>query len=156
MQHCGFEYHAIDVSYEKSASLVRFSLDIANAYPKETDLLKWQRTFELKRPQDAQIIITEDFELKSATDQIILNYMTLMDFVCTIPGEITFTLDDKSKILFSYDSSIFAASKELIPLEDERISKAWGADALYRLKLKTRNPLQKATLTLSIKRLSSY
>ncbi len=156
MQLDGLEHRAIDVSYKKSASLVRFSLDISAAYSKEAGLLKWQRTFELKRPLDAQIIITEDFELKSATDQIVLNYMTLLDFDCTIPGEITFALDDKSKILFSYDSTIFAASKELIPLEDERISKAWEADALYRLKLKTRNPLQKATLTLSIKRLSSY
>ncbi|MEI6603151.1 MAG: heparinase II/III family protein [Clostridia bacterium] len=155
MQQNGLAYRASNVSYQSSQNKVTFSLDIAGSYPKEAGLLHWQRSFELKRQVDTEIIIREAFELTAATDQIVLNYMTLLDFEETIPGAITFALDDATSILFNYDASLLEASKERIPLEDERIKKDWGTDHLYRLQLSARTPLQQAVLQISITRSSS-
>lgn len=150
MQKEGKPYHASDVKYEASDKTVKLSLDLAGAYPVEAGIEKWIRTIKLNRQENTEIIIEEDFELKEASDNIILNLITTQDYKLENHGQIVLKGDDGSEVIISYDHSVLQAEVQTIELTDPKIRKDWGKDRMYRVQLRTISPLKTGHLYIRL------
>ena len=128
----GFDYHSEDVLYEDENN--RLSMELKNAYPKESGLVKYIRTGELN---NGEIKITDDIELNEQK-KITFHFMTLNQPVVEENG--TIQLNDHRKL--HYNANVLNALVEKIQIEDPAISKNWSTDVVYRILLtvdKTKN-----------------
>lgn len=141
----GREYRATDVVYQSDDELAEFSLDIANAYPKEASVTSWRRTVRLKRPHQsgANIEIVDDFTLGQPSADIELYLMTADEPEI---GEGIIRLPLAS---VEFDGDALSATREQIAVEDERLKAVWG-DAVHRITLKAQNPAARGRWTLRI------
>ena len=62
-QQAGSNYRAQKVSYSVNKQEVNFALDISSAYPKAANIHYWQRSYALKRTEQASLLITDQFKL---------------------------------------------------------------------------------------------
>ncbi len=131
MQFPGEQFKASQVSYASSDTAVKFSLDIAGAYPPEAKLKRWLRNLTLQRGQ--YVLLEDQYELAAAVKTLTLSLLTPCAVQLAAPGEIR--LDEvvlvkgrksgKGKI--EYDPAALDFSVEIIPLADARLQSTWGS-----------------------------
>ena len=122
----GFKFHSDDVVYDEKNN--RMSLELKNAYPEESALVRFVRTGELG---DGEVRITDDIEL-SEQKKIIFHFM-VADQPTAEVGAIR--LSEHRKLY--YDKDELDASVEKIEIEDSAIQKNWGRESVYRILLTT-------------------
>ena len=126
-QSPGTEFGAGGVTYEDAGDYKKLTMDIAGAYPKEAEIIKYQREFIFG---GGALIITDSFSLREATEPVKMNLLCL-DAPETGDGKILF---GKSAAM-SFDKNYFTAGIEKIELKDKTIRGDWERGALYRVTL---------------------
>ena len=109
------------------------SLELKQAYPEETSIYSWNRTYRL---WDKQLEINDRFSLKSPEKRNKLHFLTWARVDRSIEGQIDMEVQGK-KARLSYDRNIFTSSVETITLTDPRLSNVWGKE-LYRITLEAK------------------
>jgi hypothetical protein len=139
-QKNGFAFHSDDVSYDEENN--RLSMELKNAYPEESSLVRFVRTGELN---GGEIRITDDIEL-SEQKKITFHFMAANEPIVSEHGVIRL---NENRNLY-YDGNLLEASIEKIKIEDHIIKKNWGGEAVYRILLST-DQTQKNIFKFTIK-----
>jgi hypothetical protein len=137
----GRDHCATAVHYDDSGGIVRFSLDIADAYPKEAAIESWLRRFTFVRGKE--LVLEEQYRLKH----------------CSLPPELNFLCHDKPEfgqgkvflsglVAMEFDVALFAWGVDEIRLEDEKMRYDWKKACLYRLRLTSKNGTAGGRFTL--------
>lgn len=111
---------------------MRFSTNIATAYPENAKVNKWIRSYTLK---NSDLMIEDQFELRAAEQTNQVNFLTCGEVNTSCQGEIIITVKDK-KVCLTYDKNTFIPSVETVVIDDTRLSDVWGK-SLYRISLDT-------------------
>lgn len=125
----GKQYKAQNMTFSPRQSKV--SLDIAKAYPKDAQVEKWLRHYELK--EKGGLMIEDEFTLSAVESPNILNYLVWSEPVIKTAGKVVLTVEDE-QLIFEFDPKQFDVRVEAIPQDDPRLANVWG-DAVYRLSL---------------------
>ncbi len=133
-QKAGRDFAASDVKYHSEEKRISASMSIKNAYPKDAKIMKWNRNYELDRTV-GKIIITDDYELEDASDNV---EFTLMTNICPeITGNsINISLPEANDVYIDFPEHLVPEIEKL-PLNevsDGKIKQSWGE--LYRILLK--------------------
>jgi len=127
------------------ASGIRFSLDIAGAYPDSAKLNSYKRDFVFC--PDRYLEITDTYSFKECTTPLILNLL------CYEKPKIAGNKAELSgKVIMEFDSGAFSAEIEEIKLTDPKIRNDWQKDYLYRLRLVRKDKMPEAALVLRFTR----
>ena len=124
----GFKFHSDDVHYDEENN--RLSMELKNAYPEESALVKFVRTGELA---NGEIRITDDIEL-SEQKKITFHFMVADEPSITENGVIQLS---KHRNLRYDKNEIEEIIIEKIQIEDSQIQKNWGRESIYRILLST-------------------
>lgn len=127
-QSYGAEYKASNVNFNAAKNI--FKLDMAGAYPKETAVKSWTRTYTLNT---SSLIIDDQFELSATLAPNQVNFLVWAKPAVDVDGKISLEKDGK-KMMMDYDASVFSVTVEPIPQTDKRLSNVWG-DTIYRVSL---------------------
>jgi hypothetical protein len=138
MQAAGREYAARDAAYRSTDAAAELALEIAGAYPKEAGVKSWKRAVRLDRVQN-QVEVRDRFALARAPGEITLTLMTPCRIAETEPGVLTLSAPETPAVKVAFDSKVFRASQEEVPITDKRLQSSWG-ERLYRITLRARNP----------------
>jgi Heparinase II/III-like protein len=126
MQKDGAQYRAERVQYAPSRNDVRFSLDIAPAYPAEAQVERWERTVALHRASN-EVELAESYALKTFKAPVKLSLMTPLVPETAKPGEVRLRAAEGGRsYVIRYDPAKFTASAEEIPIADARLRPIWG------------------------------
>ena len=131
-QPFGAEYRSKGVRFDAKKSI--FSLDLAQAYPEEAAVEKWQRSYRLQ-PKGG-LVIEDEFKLRKTIAPNQINFLTWGKPDVSKPGTVIIQKEGKA-IKLIYDAALFDAAVETIVLTDERLSNVWGKE-IYRLTLNAR------------------
>ena len=115
---------ARSVAFEDDGNALTFSLDMAGAYPAESGLARFKRTFTLDRKEET-LTVHEEAEGRDLAIPIILSSKPDLR-----PGHIR--LGD---VTLTYDPAALTAAVEEFELYDQRQKNEWGRDTLFRLLL---------------------
>ena len=132
--------------------MVRFSLDISHAYPREAGIQSWRRVFEFYRAGKSYIEITEDFVLCKESE-VYLSLMTADEPSCALPGVISLPVEGSRSISIDYPPEALAYSCEKIALQDAKLRLVWG-DSLYRILLKAAKAEDQAKWSIKISQIA--
>ena len=143
-QPFGEQYKAGNVVFDSVKN--RFSLDIAGAYDKETEVKKWVRSYEL---QNDGLVIKDQFELNKLLGENKIHFMTWAKPDLSKSGEAKLEKDGKILTLY-FDPALFEASVAEIKQEDKRLSTVWG-ESLYRLELRAKKQVLKGNYVFRVK-----
>ncbi|MCZ6634599.1 MAG: heparinase II/III family protein, partial [bacterium] len=152
-QSPGPPFCARNAAHTADDQKAELTLDIAPSYPEEADINTWVRRITLNRGQD--IRITDTYDLKAVTGDLILNLVTACEVALESPGHLAL----KERVLSEdrtsgtahiyYDADKLTAFTEEIPIQDARLKPVWGGQ-LNRILLTANDPLPKDTWTLRI------
>jgi hypothetical protein len=128
----GREFHAENAQFTSTPKQVKFSLDIARAYPADAQVNSWKRGIILDRGR--KLTLSEKYELKEWKEPVKLNLMTAFKADVSIPGRVILTdKQDASRIYeIGYDPKKFSVIAELKEVTDARLMPVWG-NSLVRL-----------------------
>jgi hypothetical protein len=129
----GREFRSENVAFD--AGKMRFSLDIAGAYPEAAKADRWIRSYTLH--SKGGLTIEDSFTLKEGNKPNQLNFMTQTLPDTGSPGLVFLTVEGQ-KFGMQYNPRQFQASVETIQLTDTRLSNMWG-NVVYRLTLTSKN-----------------
>ena len=155
MQAPGETFAARNVDYSMDDAAARFSLDIADAYPPEAQLVMWQRAVTLHR--GTGVDITDTYDLEAPVGEITLSVVTPCTVDVSTPGTIKLSeaeLPDgrtTGVARLIYDAAKLAVTVEEIPINDARMGPVWGK-RLSRILFRTSNPPQQDTWALAVRR----
>jgi hypothetical protein len=157
-QKDGAEYRARDVAFTPGRDTVRFSLDLAPAYPPEAKLLHWRREVTLDRKRQ-EVVLAEDWALGGSREPIRLHFVTPRRAEVSSPGHVRLPLagpspasvSGESGHVLQYDPKLFAASVEEKVVDDGRLLPVWG-DRLYRIVLTARQRSLRGSHRLVVRR----
>lgn len=144
-QAYGKEYVASDVSFNPRQ--MKFSTNIATAYPKEANVKKWLRSYTLNK---SMLTIEDQFELGTINAPNQVNFITWGDIDISRPGEIFVTIKGQ-KVSLTYDKNTFTPSVETIALDDSRLSDVWGKK-IYHISLDTKKMPQSGAYKFQVKK----
>ncbi len=150
-QAYGKKYKASEVFFDNTRSELRFTADIASAYPDDAACTFWKRTYTLKRSSAPELSIRDNFELDKAKDNTSLHFIVVSTPIIEHSGKISLKKTRDKKVSLYPPEGIFDISVEELPLEDPRLLQAWKQPKLYRIVLKTRNKEQNGNWEYVIK-----
>lgn len=127
-QHFGQKYEATNVICHPEKRF--FSANIATAYPEDAEVERWVRSYSLG---NKQLVITDNFSLKSGKAPNQINFLTWGKVDVSVPGRIMIEAQEQ-KVIMEYPRT-FMAFLETVELADSRLSKVWGKQ-IYRIVLK--------------------
>lgn len=141
-QQYGQKFKASDVKFNRKRRT--FSLDIAGAYPENSSIKSWKRTYHLS---DRTLKIADNFSIRQPTVKNKLHFMTWGN-VEIQKNTIKISVQDKT-VHLHFDKKQFAPSLEKIELKDPRLTRVWG-NKLYRITLDAKSLKTKGHYQLSI------
>ena len=124
-QRNGKDYHATKVKSSINKNKVKFSLDIAQAYPKEAQVKSWERSIEFKRGD--RITVKEKYKLNAYKQPTKLLFMSQQQPVLS-EGRVR--IGDYALL---YNPSQLEAKVEIIKMDDDLVKSNWTH--LYRIVL---------------------
>jgi Heparinase II/III-like protein len=148
-QGAGREFRARDVAFAPGRDAVRFSLDIAPAYPAEARVEAWRREVTLDRRR-REVVLAERFALGEAREPLRLHFLTPRAPDVSTPGRILLVRTpggrggDAAGAVLLYDASRFTAVAEEKAIDDARLRPVWG-ERLHRIVLTSRSRAQRGT-----------
>ncbi len=144
-QKDGAEFRARDVSFSSRPEAVRFSLDIAPAYPSLARVTHWRREVTLDR-RKREVVLAEDYALAAWAEPVRLHFMTPLAADVSTPGRVVLAKPGRAPVsaggepgpVLLYDAGRFTASVEEKDVTDSRLRPVWGG-RLYRIVLTSRD-----------------
>ena len=142
-QSPGPEFKAQDVNFSPGSETVRFSCDIADAYPEEAGVESWKREIVFQRRK--RITVTDTFEL-SRNDGIEMSFMTPCSV--RIDGNVIHleeaALEDGGKSAsanLTFHARAFDVRLDIYPLAEVSFKRGnpWG-ETLTRIVFVSKNP----------------
>ncbi len=143
-QPAGHIYKTDKKDYDKESG--RLTLGLTSAYPEEAKLKKYERTSSLK---DSVITVVDDIEFTEKCE-VVFTFMAVNQ-----PSEVKANSFVLGGTVVNYDPSL-CYELELCDTsapEVNRITRVWGTERIYRIKLKSREPIKSKKYTLTIKAL---
>lgn len=138
----GRKYAVKNVLYQADGNQVRFTLDLAGAYPDSAQVLKWLRQITFNRNKN--IIVQENYQLKQLLRPFTLNLMTTLKPELIRPGIVKLTpfttrsAHSFAEFYIEYDKNLLDFNFEIIKLTDARLKAAWQ-NQIVRILLTSRN-----------------
>lgn len=142
-QAFGGQYKAVDAAFDRKK--MTFSLNLSAAYPEQTGVKSWKRSYTLK---NGTLSISDNFSLTKADQPNRIHFLTRGRVDIATPGIISVEVDGE-KIRLLYDKEQFTVSSETISLEDKRLSDVWGSE-IYRLSLEAKKMAAEGKYTYTI------
>ncbi|TVQ26852.1 MAG: hypothetical protein EA383_04445, partial [Spirochaetaceae bacterium] len=149
----GFAHCASDVDYRSDKDAVRFSLDIASAYPPEAGIASWRRDVALERHE--QVTVTDEYTLSADRTELVVGFLTpcavdiAEEGVVKLSARETATGLESASGRVAYDAGVFGVSVETVETNDERLREFWG-DRLFRVVLTAVKPAKTGQLVYTI------
>jgi hypothetical protein len=139
----GRDFEAKNVSCQISAKESVLKMDLADAYPKEAAIKKWQRSISLQKEKE-KIILADDYELSAISDFLQHIFMTVCDVDISTPGKILLTSNSESqskeakptRLLVTYNPALWIASTEFPSTEGMEYSSfktKWNGSKVQRI-----------------------
>lgn len=126
-QKNGASYKAGKVQFNGKRKTL--SIDISPAYPKESGVEAWNRSYALN---NKDLIVKDKFTVNNAKTVNEVNFM-LWGKVSLEGNHVLINIDGKT-LKLNYDLNQFNAKLEEVKLTDVRLTKVWG-NVIYRLTL---------------------
>jgi hypothetical protein len=156
----GRDFEAKNVSYQISAKESVLKMDLADAYPKEAAIKKWQRSISLQKEKE-KIILSDDYELSAISDSLQHIFMTVCDVDISTPGKILLTNNTEgqskeakpTRIFVAYNPAIWTASTEFPSTEGMEYSSfktKWNGSKVQRIILTSKKLDLKGKLQFDI------
>ena len=145
-QICGRNHRANNVLFDDSPESSVMTMEIQEAYPKESGILNWTRTVTMDH-DDSKVIIGDSYKLESSGDKVYLRMMTLPEPVIN-SGLVKLTSGDKT-LEISYSDNL-EPEYEKINLEDQFHKKNWG-ETIYRMSFRFKNAAKSDSSYLKFK-----
>lgn len=142
-QSFGAQYKATRVQFNPRKNT--FSADIASAYPSQSEVKSWVRSYTLS---DAGLRIEDAITLNKVVAPNQVNFLTWGNVDLSAPGEVLINVNGE-KMKLVYDKQAFSAAKEVIELTDPRLSNVWGKE-IYRISLNAKNSSLKGKYVFTI------
>lgn len=142
-QKDGKQYKAINTRFDSTKKL--FSTDIAGAYPKESGIHSWERSYTLGKKG---LQIKESFKLEALLQPNVIHFLTWQKPDVSTDGKIVL-LAGKRQVVLSYDAKEFTASCEPVVQDDPRLSRVWGKE-IFRISLQAKGMKKQGTYSYSI------
>jgi hypothetical protein len=144
-QKDGAEYRARDVAFSPGRDAVRFSVDIAPAYPAEAKVSRWRREVTLDR-RKREVVLAEDYRLGEVREPVRLHFVTPLAadlsrrgrVILSRPGRPPVSAGGEAGAVLAYDPKRFTATVEEKAVDDSRLQPIWG-DRLFRIVLTARD-----------------
>ena len=143
-QRHGKQYKAENTRFDNKKNV--FSLDIANAYPKEAGINKWVRSYKFG---DKLLEITDNFDLSDTKDKNVINFLTWGNVNISEKGEVKIRVNNHEVVL-QYNKADFTPSVEEVELDDTRLSRVWG-EKIYKVSLTAEKNMKKGNYLFKIK-----
>ena len=119
----GRKYQAENTRFSANRQTVTFSSDIAKAYPANTQVKSWVRSYTLKRGKSFSI--ADKFELTGRTDGMTSsNFMTYCKVTEGKPGLLKFE-GDGFNLDMRYDPTVVKPKIEFIEVTDSKLKQYW-------------------------------
>lgn len=144
-QKFGKQYAASDVIADIERRKVRFSLDIAKAYPAEAGVTSWKRTIDFVR--NKSITVTEAYKLSENNGPTSLMFMSCLEPHVS-DGVVSYKVGDREYGLY-FTPSKLKATVEKLELDDKKFIDMWGE--VYRLKLELRSKSKSGRVKYTIR-----
>ncbi|MDR3191941.1 MAG: heparinase II/III-family protein [Treponema sp.] len=126
----GGEYRARDVSFTpEPGGAFCFSMDISSAYPAESGVSCYTRTFVFKPGEG--LTITDNYRLSMWKAPLVLNLLCHDRPMPLESGKLLLS----SVITLDYDAGDFSVELEELPFDDAAFHAAWHKNSLFRLRL---------------------
>ena len=151
MQHDGKEYRADHVQYQNMDNLTELSMNIQDAYPKDSGIIDWKRSIRMVRALETSIEIEDDFHLYSPTKDISFTLMTTSESQNIKDGLFALEYAPNKRVLAEYDPEQLTVSCERIDITDRRLKSNWG-DTVYRVLLSLNQPLGEGKVKLILRK----
>ena len=156
-QGAGAEFRAHQVAFAPGRDTVRFSLDIAPAYPPEAKVTRWRREVTLDRKK-REVVLAEDYALGEAREGVRLHFVTPIAPDVSTPGCVALAgpgggpASDGSVAgaVLLYDAGRFTASVEEKAVTDARLQPVWG-NRLFRIVLTAREKVARGSHRLVVR-----
>lgn len=142
-QKDGAKYKAKNTRFDSAKNL--FSTDIAGAYPKESGVTQWVRSYKLDKKK---LQIKDVFELNSLLKPNQIHFLTWQKPDLSADGKIVLSVG-KRQVVLSYDAKELTASCEPVVQEDPRLSNVWGKE-IFRISLQAKEMKKQGTYSYSI------
>jgi hypothetical protein len=132
MQKNGKQFAGRDVQYKTWPDSVRFSLDIAGAYPPEAGIETWYRSIVMNRIAGT-VSVQENYKLNSPAKETILSLMTPCDVAEAERGQLVLTMPQlagggtSKQIGILYDPAKLSPRVETIDVKDNQLKRVWGS-----------------------------
>lgn len=141
-QREGAGFRAADVVFSDDGVRAALSMDLAPAYPAESGLLRCTRAVSLDRTA-REVVVDDAWEFADAR-RMTLVLMTAVEPVADEHGLVV----GPARLVFPADGLDVVVHR--IPVDDERLSEAWG-DAVFRVLLAPREPARAGALRIAIR-----
>jgi len=150
-QKDGREFHAENAKFQSSPKQVKFSLDIAKAYPASAMVNGWNRSIVLDRGK--KLKLAERYDLKECREPVKLNLMTAFTPDVTNPGHIVLTDKMDASLVYEivYDPKKFSVAAEKKEVTDGRLTPVWGS-SLVRLVFTAKDKSLKGQYELEVRK----
>jgi hypothetical protein len=156
----GRDFEAKNVSYQISAKESVLKMDLADAYPKEAAIKKWQRSISLQKEKE-KIILADDYELSAISDSLQHIFMTVCAVDISTPGKILLTSNSEgqskevkpTRLLVTYNPALWIASTEFPSTEGMEYSSfktKWNGSKVQRIILTSKKLDLKGKLQFDI------
>lgn len=129
VQHEGRTFAAKNSTFTPTKTGVRFSTDIAGAYPKEASVTSWQRTYQLERSR--KFVISDTYQLTARTGPTRLHFLTTLASEQPKAGELILKGSDFN-LLMRYDPNTMTATVEKKEIDDPKLKRVLG-NVVYRI-----------------------
>jgi hypothetical protein len=131
-QHVGKEYAARNVTFNSDDKQLRFSLDIAKAYPEEAKVDFWNRTYTLNRGKS--LVIQDKYKLTEVKGETWLNFLTCCKATEVKPGLVQLKTGEVT-VDISFNPKTLSPVIEEFDTNDKTVEVSWG-NRLTRLRFK--------------------
>jgi hypothetical protein len=146
MQEAGRRFAASEVDCKQTDAAATLTMNLAPAYPASAQVKSWRRTVTLVRNRHVEI--RDQFALSALNGKTRLHFMSAEPLDPTREtGRIHFP--PATGVRVEFDSAQLVPSVETIPLDDERLEKAWGGK-LHRLTFALKTPALEQTVVIRV------
>lgn len=150
-QRNGEEYYASNVKYRKDEEATSLSMNLARAYPRESNIEFLKRDCTLRRDDIDVVEIIDHIKFNKGENTISFIFMT-----CNVPiikenGVIWISNKNKEIVQLEFEMNKLQATYERLKINDQKLHDEWG-DYVYKIYLQTNQKDREDMYTFRLKK----